>query len=404
MPALGLVEGHDVRQWTRVAVGLFAIGYGANQFSPLMVLYREQGQFSAVTVAAFFAVYVAGLAPGLLIGGPASDRWGRRRLLLPALIVSVPASAVLALGGVPAVSEAALGVGRFLFGVVTGVAMAVGTTWVKELSGPPFDPAADPAAGARRAALAISAGFGIGPLFGGLLAQFAPLPFELPYLVHIAITAVAVVAMFRVPETAGANLGPLDMRLHLPVRFRRVVLPMAPWVFGAPSVAFAVQPAALGPHIAGFGLLFATLVTALTLGTGVAVQSWARHLDRRSPMLAARFGLAAMVGGLLLASATAALGAPVLALGAAVVLGAGFGLCLVAGLLEVQRMAAPHHLAGLTAVYYSLTYVGFLLPVVLASLTGLAGYPALLLGLAGLAALSLAVVLRTGRVAVEQPA
>ncbi|OLT14046.1 hypothetical protein BJF78_20325 [Pseudonocardia sp. CNS-139] len=134
------------RPWLRVAGALFAIGYGANQFSPLMVLYRERGHYSAVTVAAIFAVYVAGLAPGLLAGGPASDRWGRRRLALPALVVSVPASGVLALGGVPVVSEPALYAGRFLFGLVTGIAMAVGTSWVKELSQPPWDPAADPGA------------------------------------------------------------------------------------------------------------------------------------------------------------------------------------------------------------------------------------------------------------------
>jgi len=40
----------------RVAAALFAIGYGANQFSPLMVAYRQQEHFSAVTVAAFFGV------------------------------------------------------------------------------------------------------------------------------------------------------------------------------------------------------------------------------------------------------------------------------------------------------------------------------------------------------------
>jgi len=377
----------------RVAAALFAIGYGANQFSPLMVAYRQQEHFSAVTVAAFFGVYVAGLAPGLLLGGPASDRWGRRRLVLPALAVSVPASAVLALGGVPEVSEPALYVGRFLFGLVTGIAMAVGTTWVKELSHPPFDDA-DPGAGARRAALALSAGFGIGPLVGGLLANFAPLPLELPYAVHIVITLGALAGIAGAPETCAPG-GSARVRVHLPPRFRRVVLAMAPWVFGAVSISFAVQPAALGP--AAGSLLFATLLTAVTLATGVAVQSWARRLDRRSPVLAARVGLSAVVVGVLGAAGAATPGSTVAAVGAALVLGAGYGLCLVAGLLEVHRMAEPEQLAGLTAVYYSLTYVGFLIPVVLAAVVGLLGYPTLLLVLAALAAVSLTVVAVNGR-------
>jgi hypothetical protein len=348
-----------------------------------------------VTVAAFFAVYAAGLVPGLLLGGPASDRWGRRRLLLPSLVVSAPASGVLALGGVAAVSEPALYTGRFLFGAVTGIAMAVGTTWVKELSQAPWDPGADAAAGARRAALALSAGFGIGPLVAGVLAQWAPLPMELPYLVHIVLTAVVVAAVARLPETRPAGALPSGLRVHLPRRFRRVVAPMAPWVFGAPALSFAAQPAALGPQLAGFGLVYATLLTTVTLGAGVAVQSWARRL---APATGARLGLAVIVAGLLVAAAAAALGSPVLAVPASVALGAGYGLLLVAGLIEVQRMAEPAQLAGLTAVYYALTYVGFLLPVVLAALTGLAGYPVLLLVVALLAVLSLAAVVSAGRV------
>ncbi|GAA5135094.1 MFS transporter [Pseudonocardia adelaidensis] len=392
-----------MRPHTRAAAALFAIGYGANQFSSLMVMYREQAHYSAVTVAAFFGVYAAGLVPGLLLGGPASDRWGRRRLLLPALVVSVPASGVLALGGVPAVSEPALYTGRFAFGVVTGIAMAVGTSWVKELSQAPWDPDADAGAGARRAAIALSAGFGAGPLVAGLLAQWAPLPMELPYLVHVVLTLAVVAAVVGVPETRPAGAFRSGLRVHLPRRFRRVVAPMAPWAFGAPALSFAVQPAALGSRLAGFGLVYATLLTTVTLGVGVVVQSWARRL---SPVTGSRLGLAALVAGLLVAACAAALGSPVLAVPASAVIGAAYGLMLVAGLLEVQRMAEPAQLGGLTAVYYAVTYVGFVLPVALAALSGVAGYPVLLVGVAVLAGVSLAVVAWTGRVRepVELPA
>jgi hypothetical protein len=54
-------------------------------------------------------------------------------------------------------------------------------------------------------------------------------------------------------------------------------------------------------------------------------------------------------------------------------------------------MARPDDLAGVTAVYYSLTYIGFVFPVLLAALTPVAPEPVLLLVLAGLAAVSLAV-------------
>jgi len=68
------------------------------------------------------------------------------------------------------------------------------------------------------------------------------------------------------------------------------------------------------------------------------------------------------------------------------------GLELVSGLRETQRIAEPGELAGLGAIYYTLTYVGFALPVILAGLSAFLWYPALLCCLAALAAGSLFIV------------
>jgi MFS family permease len=59
---------------------MFAVGWGANQFSPMLIVYRHELNLSAAAVAGLFAIYAATLVPGLLIGGPASDRYGRRVL------------------------------------------------------------------------------------------------------------------------------------------------------------------------------------------------------------------------------------------------------------------------------------------------------------------------------------
>jgi hypothetical protein len=62
--------------------------------------------------------------------------------------------------------------------------------------------------------------------------------------------------------------------------------------------------------------------------------------------------------------------------------GIGFGICMVSGLVEVQALADPDEVAGLTAIYYSLTYIGFVLPFVLAALAPVASYQVSLLGVA----------------------
>lgn len=381
----------DPRVWRRVAALMVAIAWGGNEFTPLLVMYREVSHLSALTVNVLLGAYVLGIVPALLVGGPLSDRFGRRPLLLPAAPLGVVGSLVLALG--PA-SVPALAVGRVLSGLALGLVMAVGTTWVAELSAA----AGEPRSGARRASLALTAGFLLGAGLAGVLAQWGPWRTGTPYLVHAALTVAAGVAVLAVPEThaAPAERGRLRDDLRVPAvghrRFLRVVLPLAPWVFGAVGSAYAVLPGLMRAHAGGVPIAFSALLTVVTLAVGFAVQSVARLIDTRHSARASVVALAILVPGMALASwASATLALPVVLLAAAV-LGAGYGLALVAGLSEVQRIASPADLAGLTAVYYSVAYLGFFVPAVLAWLSTRWAYPAMFLGGAMIATACLVVV------------
>jgi hypothetical protein len=101
-----------------------------------------------------------------------------------------------------------------------------------------------------------------------------------------------------------------------------------------------------------------------------------------------------MSAGLAVSTVAAVVRSPVVALVAAVALGAAYGIAVVSGLLELQRLAGPGELAALTGVYYVLAYVGFLLPTLLALLSGVVSYPVLLAGLALAALAGTAVIVR----------
>ncbi|MEW2546944.1 MFS transporter [Streptomyces sp. NPDC047002] len=375
------------------AAAMFACGWGGNQFTPLLLMYRRVGGYSVLSVDAFLGAYVVGLIPGLLLAGPLSDRWGRRRVMVAGTAASAVASAVLAFG---ADGPLPIYAGRLLTGVAVGIAMSVGSSWVKELSAD----AADPTTGARRASLWLTAGFGLGAGVAGVLAQWGPWPMVLPYVVHVALTLPALAGLPRLPETRAAAPGPRgsllgDLRVpaHGRSRFRLLVLPMAPWVFGAAGLAYAVMPQLVDDRLGSWGLVYATALTVLYLGTGVAVQPLAKRLDRAAggpkPGVVA---MAVLLAGAVLCAVDAELRSPWLALAAAVVLGAGYGIAVVTGLLEVQRIASADDLAGLTGVYYTLAYAGFLLPTVLALISSWVPYPVLLTAVAVIAACCLAVV------------
>ncbi len=121
-------------QWRWPALTMFTVGYGANQFVPLLGVYRRTLGLTDTQATAVFGVYALGLVPGLLVGGRASDRFGRRGLMIAFAALSLLATAVLA-GGQWGVGW--LYAGRLLTGVVSGTVFTIGTAWVKELSDGP---------------------------------------------------------------------------------------------------------------------------------------------------------------------------------------------------------------------------------------------------------------------------
>jgi hypothetical protein len=64
--------------WVKIAFAMFAVGWGANQFSPMLIVYRHELRLGAAAVAGLFLVYAlwtTGYAlrpgrPGHAAGGP----------------------------------------------------------------------------------------------------------------------------------------------------------------------------------------------------------------------------------------------------------------------------------------------------------------------------------------------
>src|SRR4029077_405680 len=211
------------------------------------------------TLEAMFGFYALGLIPGLLIAGPLSDARGRRPVVLASAVLSLAGTLSLVIAGD---TLALLFAGRFLIGVGSGGALGAGTARVREVSRPPFGDVTDHSA-ARRGAVAMTVGFAVGPLVSGVLAQWAPDPGVIPYLPHVVLMLAVLALVPAAPETVARGGGGAIARalpsLRHP-RFRRVVAPMAPWVFAAPAVAFALLPSVVGAAHATDGIALTAVV------------------------------------------------------------------------------------------------------------------------------------------------
>ena len=379
--------------WIVAAAAMFACGWGGNQFTPLLAMYRTRDGFSEVVVDALLAAYVFGLAPALLIGGGLSDRHGRKRLMAIALACSGIGSLAISLNDLPGLAS-----GRLLCGVGIGLAMGVGTTWVVELARRDGVPA--PRA-ARRASLSLTAGLGLGPGVAGLLAQYGPVAVSLPYWIHAGLSATVLVGLLAVGrETASPASARSRVTRRIPLalsdpRFRRLVLPMAPWIFGAAGIAYATVPEAIHPLVSDWALLYATILTVSAMTAGFLIQPLAQRLDHPSAPRAIALAMVVMTAGMALAAATVVLGQWWLGIVTALVLGAAYGLGMVSGLQEIHRLADPADLARTTGWFYALSYVGFLAPMLIALSGETTGALWLLSVLAALCALGIAAAARS---------
>jgi len=159
-----------------------------------------------------------------------------------------------------------------------------------------------------------------------------------------------------------------------------------------------ILPTLIKPQIAGFAVAFTGIICGLTLGTGVLVQQPARRLEVRRPGGVTVLGMLGTLLGVLLTVLTVSRHSVALVLGASVVLGAGYGMTLVGGLTTVERCTPPSELGMTNAVFYSLTYAGFTVPTIVSVLVQHWPERVVLLGLAGLALLSLVAATRAQRV------
>src|ERR1700729_2374057 len=114
------------------ALALAVAMLGTTLPTPLYGLYRQRFGFSELMITVIFATYAAGVIASLLLllFGRLSDQIGRRRMLLPGLVLSaLSAVCFLTATGLPL-----LLVGRVLSGLSAGIFTGTATATLLDLA------------------------------------------------------------------------------------------------------------------------------------------------------------------------------------------------------------------------------------------------------------------------------
>jgi MFS family permease len=329
--------------------------------APLYALYEQRWHLAPITTTLVFAAYAAAALAAVLVAGQASDKYGRKPLLLGAAIGMVVGLVVF----MTAQSVAALFVARVLHGASVGTAVVVGSAALLDLR---------PARGARTGHLTgimLNVGIAVTILTASLLAQFAPRPFVAPYAAVTAVIAALLVGLVVMIEPHAARTGRGSGRLRvarprvpasIAADFRFSVLGiMSSWsVLG---VYLSLFPAFAGQKTGIHSLVFGGVVVAAMAGAGALSQAFGSRLPARRAAVVGDFGTAVALGLSVLALDSGHAG---LVGAAAVLMGLSFGLAFGGSLRHLGSVVPAGERGQVMSAYYVLGYSAMIVPTILA--------------------------------------
>jgi len=362
VPAPAQTRPHGFAFWA-VAFAFLIVMAFATLPSPLYGLYRTRDHLSEFMVTVVYAIFAAGTITALSSVRFIVPRAGRRGVMLAAVATMIVAAGVLAAWK----ALPGLLLGRLITGVAVGLAAGTAITYLIELRARE-DPNAAAVIRARNIGTAVSVGgLGIGPLIAGCLAEWVSRPLTLPYLVFMALGAIALIGVATAPETGTSPPpGAAENRTDGARRSVRVLVP------GATATLAAFAANGLFAGLSGLFLAVtlkhpshalsgATLF--LVFSSGVAAQLATNRLQASRVFV---LGTISMLLGLALLVAAVRLSTPslVLFLLGGALIGAGAGAMFKGTTGLVLDATPPESRLAMTSDLLIALYVGLSIPVI----------------------------------------
>ncbi|MES0030588.1 MFS transporter [Mesorhizobium sp. M0040] len=342
-----------------VAAMIAALFAGSTALTPLYIIYKQLFGFSQITLTLVYAVYVIGNLAALLMLGRVSDVIGRRPMALAGMAVAVVSAVVFLF----AENVAWLDIARILSGLGIGVGAGTGTAWLAELL-----PTDDKSQAATIATSTNFLGLGLGALGAGLLAEYAPWPLRLTFVVYLAMLATVTLLVWRTRETVSrpGKLADVSMRPRLSVPDDIRASFVAPAVTGFGAMALVGFYAALAPSILAQQLQVTNHAEAgalffeLAIVTAATIVATAR-LSSRAAMFAA---LALMIPTVALIVAAQVFASMAIMVAATALCGVSAALGYRGGLQVVNEIAPADRRAEVVSAFFICCFCGNALPVI----------------------------------------
>jgi len=335
---------------------------GTALISPLYALYKEAWQLQTSDISLIYVLYMAGALSGLLFLGRLPDRVGFLPMMRLGLALVLTGTFISMI----AWDMLSLNIGRFIVGVASSMITTSSTVGLSRLSR---------SGSMQRVAMMtgflMAFGFGLGPLVGGLVGQFSSNPLMIAYVPTLLLGAMGLLALLRLklpdeprPKTR-KRLALHDVLPKLtwsqPETSRAFVLTCClPFLaFGVFGLYASMAPLFLdqlvpwhGPAVSGTAI---ALILFMSAGVQVISGRMPTHWCGVAGLASLAISNALLILNLLASSSV------LFALGV-VFTAMGHGMCMLAGMSMVNRLATAGNRSGLMATYLVIGYFGSIVP------------------------------------------
>lgn len=344
------------RPFLMVSLALCIGTMGTALASPLYPIYQQLWHLLPSHITYIFVTYMLGCLATLLFLGRTSNSIGFLKTLELGLVI-ITLGLLLSMF---ANNVLWLSLGRFIIGIASGLmttSALIGLMWSIPESHKSHAP--------QLSSVITAVGFGLGPLVGGLIAQFSATPLFTPYIPIIVGAMLCFVGLLRLPQpefsaqafSIAPHLERPEAQFHAEFYITGLTAFCA---FAAFSLFASLSPSFVqfiipwhGPLVSGLAITCILLISAM-------VQYFSRSIPARKCL---NYGLYTLLFSLLILGLCIYLHWSFLFFISDVLVGVGHGLALIGAFGLIHAMTNLHNRAAVMSTYLFVAYLGTILPI-----------------------------------------
>ncbi|MFH7767377.1 MFS transporter [Acinetobacter sp. BSP-28] len=344
------------RPFLMVSLALCIGTMGTALASPLYPIYQQLWHLLPSHITYIFVTYMLGCLATLLFLGRTSNSIGFLKTLELGLVI-ITLGLLLSMF---ANNVLWLSLGRFIIGIASGLmttSALIGLMWSIPESHKSHAP--------QLSSVITAVGFGLGPLVGGLIAQFSATPLFTPYIPVIVGAMLCFVGLLRLPQpefsaqafSIAPHLERPEAQFHAEFYITGLTAFCA---FAAFSLFASLSPSFVqfiipwhGPLVSGLAITCILLISAM-------VQYFSRSIPARKCL---NYGLYTLLFSLLILGLCIYLHWSFLFFISDVLVGVGHGLALIGAFGLIHAMTNLHNRAAVMSTYLFVAYLGTILPI-----------------------------------------